>query len=84
MHVDLYCINQNKEPIMFVLEPISAIGYKACAWSETGEITVMRLLFDSHHEWILNLTDKTAIHKVSTLKSGIERQLYKFVKMVIM
>ena len=83
MHVDLYCINQNKESIMFVLEPSSSIGYKACAWSETGEINVMRLLFDSHHEWLINLTDKTAVHIISKLGLGIERHLYKFVRLVI-
>ena len=83
MHVDLYCINQNKEPIMFVLEPSSSIGYNACAWSETGEISVMRLLFDSHHEWLINLTGKTAVHIISKLGSGIERHSYKFVRLVV-
>jgi len=82
MNMELYCM-ENDKPVMFVLSPRSFIGYETCAWSITGKHCIMRLLFDTYHEWIINLTDKTAVHVISNLADGIERHLYTFDKLVI-
>jgi hypothetical protein len=81
--VDLYCIEENGTPITFVLQPDVIIGYETCAWSNTGKRTIIRLTFDSYHEWIIDPTDKTAVHVISNLADGIIRESYKFVKLII-
>lgn len=74
---------ENDQPVMFILSPVSFNGYKTCAWSNTGEHIIMRLIFDTYHEWVINLTDKTAVHVISNLAAGIERHSYKFEKLII-
>ena len=83
MRADLYCIDKNDQPVMFDLSPVSMHAYETCAWSSTGKHCIMRLLFDTYHEWVINLTDKTAVHVISNLAAGIERHAYKFDKLII-
>jgi hypothetical protein len=81
--VELYCIEENGTPITFILQPDVIIGYETCAWSNTGKRTIIRLTFDSYHEWIIDPMDKTAVHIVSNIATGIIRTSYKFVKLII-
>jgi len=87
MNIDLHCLNpeQGNIPIIFVLQPCHIIGYKTCAWSDTGERTIIRLTFDicQHQEWIIDPEAKTAVQIISNLMKGIERHSYTFVKLVI-
>jgi len=81
--VELQCIDETKEIITFILKPDVIIGYETCAWSNTGKRTIIRLTFDSYHEWIIDPMDKTAVHIISNLADGIIREPYKFVKLII-
>jgi len=81
--VELQCIDETKELITFILSPTSIIGYETCAWSNTGKHVIIRLLFDSFNEWIINMTDRTAVHVISNLATGIKRLSYKFEKLII-
>lgn len=87
MNIDLYCLDtENGDiPITFVLQPCHIIGYKTCAWSETGERTIIRLTFEIYQrqEWIIDPEAKTAVQVITNLMTGIERHSYTFVKLVI-
>jgi hypothetical protein len=81
--IQLYCIDEQNQPIMFDLSPTSFHCYKTCAWSNNGERTMIYLIFNSQHEWTINLTDKTAVHIISNEGYGIQRHQYIFTKLVI-
>lgn len=81
--IQLYCLDEYDQPIMFDLSPVSFHCYKTCAWANPGERTLLYLIFDSQQEWVINLTDKTAVHIISTTGLGIQRHLYKFIKFII-
>lgn len=87
MNIDLYCIDIEKGniPVTFVLQPSHIIGYKTCAWSETGERTIIRLTFEiyQHQEWLIDPEAKTAVQTISHLMKGMETHTYEFVKLVI-
>jgi len=87
MNIDLHCLNpeQGNIPITFTLQPCHIIGYKTCAWSDTGERTIIRLTFDTcqHQEWIIDPEAKTAVQIISNLLKGIERNSYTFIELVI-
>ena len=82
--IQLYCLDEYDQPIMFDLSPTSFHCYKTCAWwSSNGERRLLYLVFDSQQEWTINLTDKTAVHIVSNTGFGVQRHLYKFTKIII-
>jgi hypothetical protein len=81
--IQLYCIDENNQTIMFDLSPTSFHCYHTCAWSSTGERTLLYLIFDTQHEWVINLTDKITTHIISNTGSGIQRYQYTFKKLII-
>jgi predicted membrane GTPase involved in stress response len=83
--IDLHCLDteQGNIPVTFALQATSIIGYKTCAWSPTGERTIIRLTFDNFQEWVIDPFDKTAVHIISNLVKGIERHSYTFIKLII-
>jgi hypothetical protein len=83
INIDLFCIDEHEQPVTFSLFPTSIMGYETCAWSITGKHVIIRLLFDTYNEWIINMTDRTAVHVISNLATGIERRSYKFEKLIV-
>jgi hypothetical protein len=81
--IQLDCFDEYDQPISFNLTPLSFHCYKTCAWSMIGERTLLYLIFNSQQEWIINLTDKTAVHIISNTGIGVKRDLYKFTKLII-
>lgn len=81
--VELSLLEENGNPITFMLQPDVIIGYETCAWSTTGKRTILRLTFDAFHEWTIDVEDKTAVHVISNLVNGMQRHSYKFINMII-
>ena len=84
IHISLYVTDdETKEKALFDISPNVITGYETCAWSQTGKHAIIRLLFDSYHEWIINMTDRTAVHIISNRADGIVRKSYTFEKLII-